>query len=706
MHQPVYQLSPAGDYLMPWVRLHALKDYHDMVSILENYENIKLNFNLVPVLLDALIDYGEKDLHDIHSRLTVMDVAKLSRDDKRFILNNFFDANYEYMILPSENYNKLYQRYTNGAEDFSDQEYSDLMALFNLAWIDNSHQKTYPELKKLVKKGSGYTRDDRIRIIEIQREIIRSVIPAYRKFISDGKIEVTTSPYYHPILPVMLDSGKKIGINLEDDARAQVKLALERVEKLLGKRPTGMWPSEHCISPKTLNLMSEQGIKWAISDEGILSKSLNFEFVRDFKGYMEDPYHLLKTYKTGSMRLVFRDSVIPNFISFEYYNHDPAKAANDLYDRIKVVQSKLLSSPDENHLLTIAMDGENCWENYPDDGAVFLSTLYNLISEDPSLETVLLSDYIENDKPKPLNKVASGSWINRNFDLWIGEPMKDLAWSYLKRVKEDFAGFVKSNPNHPNIELAQRELFICEGSDWFWWYGEPNDSGKDNLFDYIFREHLKNTYAYLGLDVPEFLEHPIAPMYGVVKPSRYPKATFTPEITGTGDNDWTDAGVIEIPDGPVLNEEKLFDKISFGYDADNLYFRFFINPYAQNKKLIHQMYVYTRAHKQQLSPVRLINKTDNILPLAKEKFHNELQITLANNEIYTRLVKALGSNLWSLASEKGIAAAVDKVAEISLPFENLGIAPGETVEFLFINATYGIRDSLIPNDMLLSIQRP
>ena len=662
MHQPVYQLTPTGDYLMPWVRLHAVKDYLDMVLILEKFPKIKLNFNLVPVLLDSLIDYGENDLHDIHSRLTITDVEDLTADDKEFIINNFFDANFHSMILPSEEYNRLYQKYQLNPENdinmFSNQEYSDLMALFNLAWFDPIYKNIYPELKKLIKKGKDYTTEDRIKIIDIQRDIIRKIIPTYKKFSDEGRIEITTSPYYHPILPILLDikSIKKSSENdlptnlkMELDAKMQTEMALDRMENIFGKRPRGIWPSEHCISSKELGLLKELGVDWTISDEGILSNSINFEFVRDFRGYLEDPYHLLKSYKykDDGVNIIFRDSVIPNLIGFEYPNHPAESAANDLYDRIKVAQSKLLSSPDENHLITIAMDGENCWENYTADGSTFLSTIYSLIENDPSLETVLISDYLDKDIQKPLNKISSGSWVNRNFKLWIDEPLKNLAWTYLKQVRDDFSAYVKQNPLNPNIEAARRELFICEGSDWFWWYGEPNDSGRDNIFDYIFREHLKNIYLFLGLEVPQYLDTPL--LSAITKPSRYPKGEFTPVMDGKekDDENWLNAGCIKIPDGPVLKEDKFYDKICFGYDKDNLYLRFYINEYLKDtpsmSKRVNQMYVYMRnqSRKQSLSPIRIIQKTESLLPISKEKFHNEMQISIYDGEInLVRLVKA------------------------------------------------------------------
>lgn len=727
MHQPVYQLTPTGDYLMPWVRLHAVKDYLDMVLILEKFPKIKLNFNLVPVLLDSLIDYGENDLHDIHSRLTITDVEDLTADDKEFIINNFFDANFHSMILPSEEYNRLYQKYQLNPENdinmFSNQEYSDLMALFNLAWFDPIYKNIYPELKKLIKKGKDYTTEDRIKIIDIQRDIIRKIIPTYKKFSDEGRIEITTSPYYHPILPILLDikSIKKSSENdlptnlkMELDAKMQTEMALDRMENIFGKRPRGIWPSEHCISSKELGLLKELGVDWTISDEGILSNSINFEFVRDFRGYLEDPYHLLKSYKykDDGVNIIFRDSVIPNLIGFEYPNHPAESAANDLYDRIKVAQSKLLSSPDENHLITIAMDGENCWENYTADGSTFLSTIYSLIENDPSLETILISDYLDKDIQKPLNKISSGSWVNRNFKLWIDEPLKNLAWTYLKQVRDDFSAYVKQNPLNPNIEAARRELFICEGSDWFWWYGEPNDSGRDNIFDYIFREHLKNIYLFLGLEVPQYLDTPL--LSAITKPSRYPKGEFTPVMDGKekDDENWLNAGCIKIPDGPVLKEDKFYDKICFGYDKDNLYLRFYINEYLKDtpsmSKRVNQMYVYMRnqSRKQSLSPIRIIQKTESLLPISKEKFHNEMQISIYDGEInLVRLVKAIPNNLWAVTSSKEIKAVYDKVVDISIPFENLGVEPGEVLEFLFINANYGVKDFYIPNDMLLTIKR-
>lgn len=734
MHQPVYQLSANGDYIMPWVRLHGVKDYLDMALWADKIPDLKLNFNYVPALLDSLMEYSN-GAFDIHSRITATPDESLTNEDKVFILNNFFDANYQNMILANDEYHRLYKivqmEGTENTDIFTLQEYSDLMALFNLAWIDPSFKASDRRLKRLVKKGRDYTYEDRLEILEVQREIISKIIPTLKKLLKKGKIELTTSPYYHPILPILTDYKTIRGNGVFDDdiskmktdldAKVQTKMALDRMEEIFGVRPKGIWPSEQCISAKTLSMLSDLGVEWSISDEGILANSIDFEFVHDFKGYLQDPYNLLKVYQYKSansdIKMIFRDSIIHNLIEFEYSNHSPEATANDLYDRIKVIQSKILSSPDKEHLLVIAMDGENCWENYPNDGNKFLETVYKLISEDSTLETVLISDYLERiNNYKKLNKIASGASFNKNFKLWIDEPVKDLAWTYLKHVRQDFSDFVKREPLNPNIELARQELFICEGSDWFWWYGEPNYSGRDNIFDFIFRSHLKNIYKYLDLESPKFLDEPLTSL-SPSAPSNYPKALISPEVNGkdivSEDDEWYNAGCIEIPDGPVLRESKLFDKIRFGNDKDNFYLKLHLNKYIKTiispVKLTYQMYIYFRkaGRKQALSPIRLIHKSQNISPLAMEKFHNEIQVSIRNDELrFLRIVKAIPGDMWVLENSKQIEVAYDEVLDLKIPFETLGIEEGESLEFLFINANYGMTDFYIPNDVVLTITRP
>ncbi len=732
-HQPPYQLSEESDYLMPWVRLHAVKDYLDMLLIMKDFPRLKLNFNFVPTLLDALIEYGEKNYHDIHSRLTVTPIEELSAEDKEFILNNFFDANYNSMICPNEPYDRLYQKRCKpeglSINDFSKQEFSDIMAWFNLAWIDPVFKEIFPEFSSLLEKGENYSLEDRINIIELHRKIIKMIIPTYRQYLEQGKIEITTSPYYHPILPILLDvksAQKNLStpdINLTDlgmaeDAKNQTKMALDRVEQIFGKRPQGVWPPEHSMSPEELEMFKDLGINWTISDEGILSNSINFEFIRDFKGYLEDPYFLMKSYQyktqSSNIKIVFRDSVIPNLISFEYSNHDSKLAASDLYDRIKVIQNKLKSSPDEHHLLTIAMDGENCWENYPQDGIIFLKKIYSLLEKDDSIETVLLSDYLEAEKQhKKLEKICTGSWINKNFQLWLAEPVKNIAWQFLKQTKDDFEKLKKVNPENPNIEQAYKELMIAQGSDWFWWFGEPNDSGQDHVFDYMFREHLKNVYKFFDAEYPERLDDPFLAIDS--EPVRYPKCFFTPLLDGVEhvNDQWENAGCINMPDGPSRQENKLFDKICYGADKNNFYFRLYLNEFFQETFLdsmfLSQLYLYMKNgdRKQLLSPMRLVNQTENIFPIMKEKFHNEIRISIINNKLYSiRLIKSMLGGVWVAKHSKDMKVAFEKVFDVSVPFDDIDIKSGEKLEFFIANANFGIKDTFVPQDHLLTIQRP
>lgn len=719
MHQPVYQLTQDSDYIMPWTRLHAVKDYLDMLTIINNYNNIKLNFNIVPILIDSFIRYGEKGFHDIHSRISVKPVEDLTDEDKNFIINNFFDANYQYMIMPLKEYDRLIHKYqfSKDITEFTPQEYSDLMALFNLAWIDSSHQKDYPELKALYKKGSGYTLEDRIKIIEIQRDIIRKIIPTFKKYLNEGRIELTTSPHYHPILPILVDIADvstnpngdlPLTLGMKKDAETQIKQAFEIIEDAFGVRPKGLWPSEHCISNKTLKLLSDLGIKWTISDEGVLSNSIKFDFVRDFNGNLENPYPLLKVYNykggKSDIKLIFREAVFPNLISFEYPNHDSERVAVDLYDRIKTIQNKIQNSPDETHLLTIAMDGENCWENYVKDGSIFLNKLYELINEDETLETVLISDYIEKEKHlKEINSIKAGSWINQDFKLWIDEPLKNLAWTYLKQVKDDLENFILLNPNHPNIEKAKKELYVCQGSDWFWWFGEPNDSGHDNIFDYLFRMHLKNVYELLDQTPPPSLDVQLI--------ETLEEQFFEEEFPSTHPNTHG-MKFLELSDGPVHQDNKIFDKIAYSADSQNFYMKFYINEYVANNPSkffqTFQAYIYMRnaTKKQTLSHIRLINKTENVLPICKEKFHNELQITVDNGILkFSRLTVAIQNGLWSLQSNKDFAISHEKTIDITIPLDNLDIGLGEEMEFILAQSKLGVLDSVAPNEVLLKIKR-
>ena len=556
---------------------------------------------------------------------------------------------------------------------------------------------------------------------------MREIIPTYKKYIAEGRLELSTSPYYHAILPILADikssiksvmttDGLPSSLGMLEDARIQVKSALDRVEEILGVRPKGLWPPELCIGPKTVDLLAKEGIEWTISDEGILADSINIDFIRDFKGNLDDPYHLLKVYeyqtKTNPINIIFRDRSIPNLINFEYAGIDSKMAAGDLYDKIKVMQNKLLVSPDDKHLLTIALDGENCWENYQNDGNDFLEDFYTLLEKDDSLETVRVSEYIQEDKhKKPLNKIFSGSWIDKTFQYWIGESTKNKAWSYLKETKDAFDNFVRENKEHPNIEIAHRELLIAEGSDWFWWYGEPNNSGQDYVFDYMFRERLKNVYLALDLKPPEILNTSL--ITKVEMPLKHTTGPITPRMDGSIESydDWYHSGNISLLDGPVFRENKNVDNILFGCDNQNIYFRLHVNRGTTENSYIeriNQFYIYMRnatniGHR---AYIRLISKTDNPYPILREKFEQELTLTLFKDTLYPpRLATCLHPNMWTLANPENITIVYKDVIDISIPFDSLGVRPGETVEFFMANTDSAVKNTYIPQEILLTLTR-
>lgn len=746
MHQPVYKSDRDGIYLMPWVRLRAIKDYLDMLLIMNKFPNLKLNFNLVPMLISSIEDYSN-GTHDIYSRLTITPVEELSNDEKEFIINHFFDANYPNMVVPNTEYKKLYdkrfERNDIDINDFTPQDYSDIMAWFNLIWFDPIYRQD-DELKALFSKKNGeFTLADRERIIDIQREIIREIIPTYKKFQEEGRIEISTSPYYHPILPVLLDMKDVINANtnveypsfvsdMSKDAESNIKMALDKFENIFGKRPCGIWPSEHCVSEKTLQLFKKLGVKWTITDEGVLERTLNKEFVRDFRGYLEDPYEICHSYRykpqniegfenNEYISLLFRDAVIPNLVGFEYPQHDSIKAANDLYDRIKTKQKKLEGSPDKMHILTIAMDGENCWESYPQDGQIFLETLYSLLEEDNDIETVLVSEYInEVDKlcwsgtSFELKNIQAGSWINRDFLLWIGEPVKNMAWTYLDKTRCELQEFADKNPNFPKLTEAWEELWVTQSSDWYWWYGEPNDSGQDDIFDHLFREHLKNIYKIINKPVPTYLETPLTEFVEIH--SRYPKGPFESfELSGKDPHaKWEKAGCIDIPAPPTMQEKKFLNKIYFGYDKDNLYLRFDINKYAIDKetgfKDFNQIYIYFKNRTDvnlPRSPIRTVSKTEDILPILKDGFHSEVKFTLFRNfHFNAQLAQASRDNLWVIQLQNNIEYIFKDFLEIQIPFDDLRIKSGDMVEFSIIQGPLGIIDDFYPQNSLLPVVRP
>ncbi len=729
-HQPNYQKDPENDFLLPWVRLHATKDYLDMLLRIKKFKNLKLNFNFTPVLLSSLQKYI-KGIKDIHLNLFLKDKNELTDNDKIFILNNYFDLNYKNMVLKRPYFVTLYEKRAHelnqSVDMFTPQEYCDIMTNYTLCWIDELFIDNYPELNELFKKQKDYTLSDRKKIYDIQLDIMKRILVEYRNYQNENRIEILTSPYYHPIIPLLIDFKNKEIKNFENleqnfshivDAKAQIKLAKEKYFEIFNKEPKGMWLSEQCICPKTAELLALEGFSYTIADEGILAKTIKKDFVRDFEGNLQNPYELNISYKTKakhSINLLFCDSFFSNLINFTYGNYDSKASAIDMYEKIKTIQEKLENSPNENHILTIALDGENCWETYADDGNQFLDTLYSLIETDESLNTTLVSDYIENNKPKQIDNLKAGSWINSNFDLWIGEPSKNAAWLYFSSVYNDWKNYKENNSNNNSdnaeqIEKAYKELLIAQGSDWFWWYGEPNESRSDGVFDFLFRNHLMNVYRLLKLDIPSYLSMPL--VNSISSPLKKPVSSISPSLScdiKDEQNEWQNAGHIFIPDSPISNADKLIKNICFGYDEENIYFRFELNQNSIKinfEEFKNQISIYfINKNAKYYSTVRQVNKNKIVSPILKNHFSDEFYFTFAknsdrNNISKPRLNKAINYNLWESEMCKNSKINYKDIIELKISFKDLGFL-NHDFSFLIVNSINDLISQTYPIDILV-----
>lgn len=734
IHQPNYRTPNDNVMLMPWTRLNAVQTYSGMLNFMDKFPSLKLNFDISPTLLDAIEGYANGEISDIHSNLTLTPVEELSSDDMEFILNYFFNLDYNKYIAKYPRYEDLYKRRFSkediDVDEFSMSGYSDIMTMFNLVWFRDDQIEQYPEVAEIAKKGKHYTNKHRETLIEAQRDIIKKIIPNFKKYLSEKKIEILTCPYYHPILPIIsdMDNAKTPNlrtplpgsdIKMPDCTKAQIEMGLKRTEEVFGVKAKGLWLPEQGISEEVAQMIADCGLEWTISDETVLSSTIKKDIVRDFKGFHQDPFDLCQTYSlnfANNLKIIFRDSVLPNLISFEYPNYDAKVAARDLYDRIKVVYSKFLNAPSENHLLTIAMDGENAWHNYRDGGKEFLEELYSLIENDQTLETVLLSDYIENvDHVQKLDSIKAGSGVNSDFRFWTAEPIKNMAWRYLFNTYEDLK---KAEAERPDLDWGVKEayehLYTAQGSDWFWWFGEPNDSGQDHLFDFLFREHLKSVYSSLNLPVSEHLDNPLFTFSG--KPSRIPKGLISPSLSGKRDceEEWRNAGCIDISSSPLMQENKLFNKIYFGSDYDNLYLLFDVNHYiyniSDNDEPIYQVYIYIKTNKdefQYTAPVRPLNKNENVCQLIKNAYTHEVKITFMKDKLFPLFFsKAMKNNLWVMDKNNTIQCVYDEVVELKIPFDDLNVQRGEKIDFFIINGTFGRIEDIYPQDLWLTIKRP
>jgi alpha-amylase/alpha-mannosidase (GH57 family) len=538
MHQPCYKDASTGKYCMPWARLHAVKDYYAMAKLLEGFDNVRVTFNLVPSLLEQLEDYAHNDAFDTFLELTAKDSSSLTEEDKLDILGNFFRVNFKRFIEPNARYTELLMKKGLAAvtdrdarkiaSAFSAQDMLDLQVLFNLVWFHSITVDSDKDLKQLFKKDN-FTEDDKAYVILKQREVIASIIPLYTRLQAAGRIEISATPFYHPITPLLCDTSiakvsmpraplPKHRFMHPEDALWHISEAVRCHTEMFGQAPRGMWPSEGSVSEEALKLMASCGIRWAATDEDILFNSAVSGLKKRKRMAGIDRRAIYEPYRFGGgskqLSLVFRDKNLSDIISFNYHEWDQAAAANDLVGHFRNIRAALGPSK-QRGIALIAMDGENAWEYFEDNGRAFFETLYAELDEHAELEAVTVSEHLELEPPlKTLKTIFPASWINHDFRIWIGEEQDNLSWDYLSAVRRDLAKFTqrlaKNGENSEALKKAWRELYISEGSDWNWWYGGRAHSGSDNPFDKLYRTHLKNVYKFLGKPAPDFLKISIA----------------------------------------------------------------------------------------------------------------------------------------------------------------------------------------------------
>jgi len=594
MHQPFYKDPVTGLYRLPWVRFHGTKDYLDMAEILIDFPDIKQTYNFTPSLLEQIVDYTEKNAKDKYLELTLKKASELDMEERLFILENFFLANWDNMIKPFPRYYELLMKrglhfirndLIRTIRYFSDGDLLDLQVIFNLCWIDPLFRKKDPFLKMLVDKGRDYTEEDKHMLISKQFSILKEIIPRYSEMVKRGQIELSVSPFYHPILPLLCDtSSARIampGVNLPqkrfshpEDAEKQIRMGIDYFERLFGYRPTGMWPSEGSVSEEVLRIASNEGIKWIGTDEDILSISIGKQ-LRDASRNIIEPCILYRPYTFENVSVIFRDHNLSDLIGFVYPKWDSKKAAEDFINRLIQVWSSL--PKDKPHLLSIILDGENAWEYYKNDGDDFLRYLYEGLSKEKRLKTVTVSEYInEHDKGEPLNRLHAGSWINANYGVWIGHEEDNTAWDYLTETRNDLDIFQKMNPEK-NLAEAWKTIYIAEGSDWNWWYGDEHSTETQKDFDELFRMNLIKVYKEIGKDTPQHLFIPVLREDRGISPVITIRGFIEPKIDGivTSYYEWYQGAYMDIKKygGSMHKAESILSNLYYGFNKDNLFLR-------------------------------------------------------------------------------------------------------------------------------------
>lgn len=606
-HQPLYYKDDEGIYTRPWVRVHATKDYYDMASILADYPGVHVTFNLTPVLIRQLDDYVVNEAKDIYWVLSEIPAAELADEQKDFILRRFFDANWDNMIARFPRYLELLNQrggvededITQAMENFTEEDFRDLQVWFNLAWVDPDLYALEP-LAALVEKGRDFTEDDKGVLFAEIRRIMAEVIPLHAQMQDAGQIEVTTTPYAHPILPLIYNSNlAEVGnpgadmparhFSYVQDAVAHLSLAAASYNQHFGRDPRGLWPGEGAVAHELVPYISRVGFQWMATGEQVLAESLGIgAFNRDSAETVQEADQLYRPYFVDELPgdmvqgdpvlIFFRDNVISDKLAFTYSGMPGEEAAADFLQRVENIRQQLQAQGAEGpHVVSVILDGENAWEYYENDGKEFLHALYQSLQESETIQTVTPSEYMQMfPEQESLANLFPGAWFSPNYDTWIGELEENTAWTYLRQARRDLAAAEREGlVSTEALARAKDFMYLAEGSDWFWWYGTDQDSGQDDYFDVGFRALLSSVYRELDQPAPQFVDVPIiqdAPAAAAVPL----KGLSTPVVDGTaGEEEWANAAVYPADGASPATE------LAYTLDAENLYFRITFGPSTQ-----------------------------------------------------------------------------------------------------------------------------
>jgi len=526
MHQPDYRHPESGHFVLPWVLLHAIKDYADMASHLERHPGIRCTVNFVPVLLDQIEDYANQ-LATSQWRDPLLRIAAhaepdtLDDEDRAWLLDMAFRCHAPTMLEPFAPYRRLRDllafvkvQDANTLSYLSGHYYADLATWFLLAWSGESLRRSGHVVPELMAKGDAFTLADRQRLLEELSGVVNRLIPRYRALGERGQIELSCTPEHHPLAPLLIDfkaareSWPESPLPSSPEypgglTRVEAHLAAARTshERRFGSPPRGLWPAEGALSAPFLKQIGEAGFQWTASSHGVLKHSAGSQATTT------EPWQPPED-TPGDLTLFFRNELLSDLIGFEYANWHGRDAAQHFMTELKAIHIR-----DHDALIPVFLDGENAWEYYPYNAWYFFSDLYGTLEKNPAIRTVTLSEaaIAHREKRARLPRLTAGSWVYGTLSTWIGNPEKNRAWDLLCEVKQCADRALHSGRLSPE-ESAEvlRRLAVCESSDWFWWLGDYNSPQSVACFDSLFRENLKSLYRLLHLPVPVSLDHPIS----------------------------------------------------------------------------------------------------------------------------------------------------------------------------------------------------